>query len=266
MVLSNDVIGKESTIVFTIQQFADKTGLTASTLRFYDKKNLLKPERRLENGYRVYKEEQISDALLIHSLRNADIPIEEIKYFLQANENEKNKLISKWRQEVHSKLSALKIAQQYLGGIGPQENHMHLVRWEESATFIWHKHVVPRKAHPFQDVMLQDREQLSEMDIKLGLGYYVRQLDSRGDQMMGEVGFLTLTENILPPLDTNWYVEKQDPTLFASMECSVGNEFICFQFIQMIRQFGFVPTGKKLEKFENVDSHEFKYLIPIMKL
>lgn len=61
----------------TIGHFSEKTGLSPSTLRFYDRKKLLVPNCRLENGYRAYSEEQIPDAIMIHSLRNADVQINE---------------------------------------------------------------------------------------------------------------------------------------------------------------------------------------------
>ncbi|HYK71837.1 MAG TPA: MerR family transcriptional regulator, partial [Pseudoneobacillus sp.] len=160
-------------MLLTIQQFSEKTGMSPSALRFYDKKKLLIPECRLENGYRAYSEEQISVAMIIHSLRNADIKIEEIKDFLNASEQEKSKLISKWREEVHIKSLALKIAQQYLGGLNSKENHIQLIRWEETVTFIWFKHTVERKDRPFQEAMIQDYRKLNEWGYKVAPGYFV---------------------------------------------------------------------------------------------
>jgi len=54
--------------------------------------------KRLENGYRIYSENQVEKALIIHSLRLADIKIEEIYQFLQVGEGEKQQLISAWRR------------------------------------------------------------------------------------------------------------------------------------------------------------------------
>ncbi|MCJ7843014.1 MerR family transcriptional regulator [Lederbergia sp. NSJ-179] len=249
----------------TIRDFSEKTGLAPSTLRFYDRKKLLVPECRLENGYRAYSEEQISDAITIHSLRNADIQIDEIKHFLHADEYEKNSLLSKWRQEVEIKVSALKIAQQYLGGLSPKQIHIHLVRWEDPITFIWHRHTVSRKPRPFHEVMILDLEKLREKGYKGNTGFFVRQLHSTGQEITGEVGFILTQELFLNDLPENGYLEKLEPTLFASMECSTDNEFLCFQFIQMIKQFEFVPKGQKLEKYESPESDTFHYLVPIMK-
>jgi DNA-binding transcriptional MerR regulator len=268
MVLPNDVKKhdeEEKSMYLTIKQFSKKTGLPPSTLRFYDQKEVLVPECRLENGYRAYSENQISDAIMIHSLRNADIQIEEIKSYLKANEQEKNELISKWRQEVEAKISAFKIARTYLGGLNPRQNHIHLVRWEDPVTFIWHKHTVERKLRPFYEVMVDDWKKLNELGCKVDTGIYIRQLDSKGNTMTGEVGFILTQDLPHSYLSENIYIEKLEPTLFASMECSSDNEFLCFQFIQMVRQFGFNPKGQKLERYETPESVSFQYLIPILK-
>ncbi|WP_243356417.1 MerR family transcriptional regulator [Bacillus litorisediminis] len=64
-------------MLFTIQEFSKKTGLPPSKLRFYDKKGVLMPSTRLENGYRAYSADQIHLAKMIDSLRQADISIED---------------------------------------------------------------------------------------------------------------------------------------------------------------------------------------------
>ncbi|MDA6082998.1 hypothetical protein OSJ97_26025, partial [Escherichia coli] len=76
---------------------------------------------RLENGYRIYSSDQVEKALIIHSLRLADIKVEDIYQFLHAGEGEKQQLISAWRQEVEAKLSSLNIAKQYLNGLNYSE-------------------------------------------------------------------------------------------------------------------------------------------------
>lgn len=248
----------------TIKRFSEKTGLSPSTLRFYDRKKLLVPVCRLDNGYRAYHETQIKDAIMIHSLRNADVPLNEIKRFLNSDETERNILIGKWRQEVEAKVASLKIAQQYLGGLNPKQNQLYLVRWEYPVTFIWHQHIVERKQHPFYEAMLHDFGKLTKLGYNANTVCFVRHLSSTGNEITGEVGFIV--EEKLPAnyLSETIYHEKLEPTLFASMECSVDNDFLCFQFIQMVKQFGFFPTGQKLERYERPESATFQYLIPIM--
>jgi len=143
-----------------INEFSERTGLPPSTLRFYDQKKLLEPKQRLENGYRIYTDDQLYQALIIHSLRLAGISIEDIYQYLHSSEEEKERLLSNWRHEVDSKISTLKIAKQYLNGVTAKEQHINLVKWDESVAFIWFKHEVPRKINPFQSVMTVELEKV----------------------------------------------------------------------------------------------------------
>lgn len=43
-----------------IGEVAERTGVTQRTLRFYEEKGLLKPPSRLEGGFRLYSEEDVS--------------------------------------------------------------------------------------------------------------------------------------------------------------------------------------------------------------
>jgi DNA-binding transcriptional MerR regulator/predicted transcriptional regulator YdeE len=63
-----------------IGRFAFLTGLSRRALRFYDERGLLRPARVDEwTGYRFYSLEQLPTAELISSLREVDMPLDEIK-------------------------------------------------------------------------------------------------------------------------------------------------------------------------------------------
>lgn len=251
----------------TVQEFSQKTGLAPSTLRFYDRKKLLIPECRLPNGYRGYVAEQIDQALMIHSLRCADIPIADIKAFLNAEEQTRESLIMKWRKDVEVKLSSLRIAERYLGGLIPKENHFYLTRWEEPATFIWFRHTVPRQEHPFQEVMKRDLELIRAWGNKISPDIYVRTIDSRNGTMEGEIGFIVDSSKIrIPEGFIDVYVQTLSPTLFATLACSATDPFICFYFIQMIKQYGLEPEGIQIERYESPMASNLVYLIPLMKI
>ena len=69
----------------TIQEFSYMTGISPSSLRHYDKMDLLKPTYRgEENNYRLYSEDQIGQGCLIETLRNLDIPIPYIREYLNS--------------------------------------------------------------------------------------------------------------------------------------------------------------------------------------
>ncbi|GAA0324093.1 hypothetical protein GCM10008967_13280 [Bacillus carboniphilus] len=255
---------------YTIQAFSAKTGLPASTLRFYDQKQVLNPQR-LDNGYRVYSDDQIKDALMIHSLRQAEIKIEHIKEFLKASDEERSELISKWTGAIESRLASLQVAKKYLGQFGPTENQIHLTRWEEPTTLIWFKHTVHREANPFQAAMVRDKELLEKWGIKTSPGIFVRTTSSKGNELSGEVGFCINQDRPSNHKLKEYasYIETLEPTLFATMECSTQDEFLCFQYIQMLRKYGFEPSGDKFERYDRIDKAEnqtFTYFIALLKV
>ena len=61
---------------YTIGQAAERAGLSADTLRYYDKQGLLPFVARAENGYRVFTEEDFAGALKM--LQEKRIPATEI--------------------------------------------------------------------------------------------------------------------------------------------------------------------------------------------
>lgn len=72
-----------------IGQFAASSGLTVAALRHYDEVDVLKPAVvDPRTAYRRYKPEQLRTARLICQLRGVDLPVEQVKAFLQATDEE----------------------------------------------------------------------------------------------------------------------------------------------------------------------------------
>ena len=67
---------------YTIRQVSEITGLSASTLRFYEKEQLFPPVQRNASGIRVYQEKDLEWISLITCLKNTDMPIRDIKTFV----------------------------------------------------------------------------------------------------------------------------------------------------------------------------------------
>ncbi len=63
------------TTLLTIQQTADATGLTAHTLRYYERIGLLDPITRKDNKHRLYREEDIVWIQFLLKLRATGLPI-----------------------------------------------------------------------------------------------------------------------------------------------------------------------------------------------
>ncbi|WP_260510406.1 MerR family transcriptional regulator [Paenibacillus typhae] len=67
--------------LLTIQEVSRLTGLSAHTLRYYEKEGMLEGVARSEQGYRVYSEADVSWVQFLVILRELDIPIREMKRY-----------------------------------------------------------------------------------------------------------------------------------------------------------------------------------------
>ena len=63
----------------TIKEVEERTGLTRSNIRFYEKEKLIAPSRNDKNGYRDYSEKDIENIKKIAYLRTLEISIEDIR-------------------------------------------------------------------------------------------------------------------------------------------------------------------------------------------
>lgn len=67
---------------YTIGQFAEKIGVTVSTLRYYDKEGLLPFVDKKPNGTRIFKDEDFEGLAVIACMKNSGVPIKEIKKYM----------------------------------------------------------------------------------------------------------------------------------------------------------------------------------------
>ena len=86
-----------------IQELADKTGLTAHTIRFYEKEGLLdnRHVRSEENNYRNYTDETIERLKLILKFKAIGCSLAELKEILQDHDSNTrtNLQVIDWIQE-----------------------------------------------------------------------------------------------------------------------------------------------------------------------
>jgi len=68
----------------TIQQVAERTGLTAHTLRYYERVDLVPPVDRGGNGHRRYSEEDLRRIEFVRCLRSTGMPICDIQQYMEA--------------------------------------------------------------------------------------------------------------------------------------------------------------------------------------
>ncbi|MBO6046682.1 MAG: MerR family transcriptional regulator [Erysipelotrichaceae bacterium] len=67
---------------YTIKDISKMTGLSAHTLRFYDKEGLLPFVKRDKNGVRVFTEDDFEALYTISVLKNVGMPIKKIHEFM----------------------------------------------------------------------------------------------------------------------------------------------------------------------------------------
>ncbi len=79
---------------FTIGEFAKLTGVTGRTLRFYDRKGLLKPSSRNEYGHRFYTDKDLIQLQKIVTFKFMDFSLEDILTFLNRPEPDFAKSLS----------------------------------------------------------------------------------------------------------------------------------------------------------------------------
>jgi DNA-binding transcriptional MerR regulator len=67
----------------TIQQVSQQTGLSAHTLRYYERNGLLEPVNRASSGHRRYSAEDITRIEFLTRLRATGMPIRQMQEFAQ---------------------------------------------------------------------------------------------------------------------------------------------------------------------------------------
>lgn len=69
--------------MFQIGELAKRCGVTADTLRFYEKNQLIRPAGRSKSGYRLYDENNQKQVGFILKAKDLGLSLEEIKELLE---------------------------------------------------------------------------------------------------------------------------------------------------------------------------------------
>lgn len=103
--------------MYTIREVCEKTGLTAHTLRYYEKEKLLPSVDRSAGGFRQYSDEDMEKLAMICCLKNTGMSLQEIAQFMAlAREGDSTlqarcEMLKKHRESV---LERMKEMQRYL--------------------------------------------------------------------------------------------------------------------------------------------------------
>jgi len=105
--------------VYTIGQLAKHSELTIETIRFYERKDLLKPDTRSDAGYRLYNESSVERLVSIKRAKSLGFTINEIRDLLDLTDQsvDKNTTCE----------SINKLAQEKLIDIEQKINHLNII-------------------------------------------------------------------------------------------------------------------------------------------
>lgn len=105
---------------YLISDIAKKTDLSTDTIRFYEKRGLIKPNFRASNQYRYYSEEALKRLIFIKRCRALGMSLKEIEYLIQLEQNpeqdccEVNQMIDQHLIDILNKIKELQLFKQQL--------------------------------------------------------------------------------------------------------------------------------------------------------
>ncbi|MDD3221407.1 MAG: MerR family transcriptional regulator [Lachnospiraceae bacterium] len=101
------------TTIYTIKDVAARTGISAPTLRFYDKEGLLTFIKRSASGIRMFTEADFEPLYTIQCLKRSGMPLKKIKEFMdlyvQGNDtiHERRVMFEEQRENIQKQIEEL---------------------------------------------------------------------------------------------------------------------------------------------------------------
>ena len=101
--------------MYSIQDVSKKTGLSAHTLRYYEKEGLLVDVERTPGGFRPYSDADLESLNLICCLKNTGMSLQEITRFLELTHqgdqtlSERVELLRAHREQVINRMREMQI-------------------------------------------------------------------------------------------------------------------------------------------------------------
>lgn len=94
--------------LYTIGRLAKLAGISTKTLRVYERKGLLMPERNMDNSYRMYGEDAVRTLEKIQLMKCLDFSLDQIAEFLTLYENvSREKMLSEQKRLLEKKRAQL---------------------------------------------------------------------------------------------------------------------------------------------------------------
>ncbi|GGP16360.1 hypothetical protein GCM10011346_48010 [Oceanobacillus neutriphilus] len=246
--------------MMTIQVFSMKTGISKSTLRFYEEKHLLISMRQKDSNYRMYAEDQVPLAKMIASLRTAKIPIPDIQLYLKADKDRQKQMKQKWIQAIKENQRQLEISLRFLESDYGEEN---IYMFEKTAeNVIWFE----AEASPgmFSDEFKLRRKQMKQNHIPIK-NMYLRYISGNSKQVNAEIGFgvpasintSSVPEAFSEKMRSSFCIGLAFKEDFAKIEAAYR------KLIQYCVTNNWVPAGSILEWYRGDQMNEADIIIPV---
>ena len=100
-----------------IGEAAERSGVNAKTIRYYESIRLIQPALRRDNGYRDYDKIDVQELIFIQSARGLGFPIEDIRT-----------LLSLWRDRERASADVRALAKRHLGAIDARIADLQAIR------------------------------------------------------------------------------------------------------------------------------------------
>lgn len=103
-----------------ILQFVERTGLTRDTIRFYEKRHLLRPKIDGSNRYREYSDADVERVAMIRLGQRFGFTLAQIQTYVQMWESngltrkKKLQILSQQRDDIEAEMQRLKVMRDYL--------------------------------------------------------------------------------------------------------------------------------------------------------
>jgi DNA-binding transcriptional MerR regulator len=101
---------------YTIRTMAERCGMTAHTLRYYERVGLIQPVGRARNGHRRYSDEDEAWLHFLHCMRGTNMPIREMQRYAALREQgddssiDRRRILEEHRAAIAAQIEALEKA------------------------------------------------------------------------------------------------------------------------------------------------------------
>lgn len=248
----------------TIQDFSERTGISKSTLRYYESINLLLPAERSSNGYRVYSDSQIATVKLISTLRLADVSINEIQKYLQENdEAARQKMMEEWIRDIKEKRDLLDVSLRYLESNSIQ-NQVYLID-KSDEKIIWF--LAESQTGKFGEHFMKKANELRKLNMRI-TSYYLHYLSGQ-DLIKARIGFGVPASIHIHDLAEIDAIEHMPPCICLALPFKEPVTKIKDGYQKLLRyaiEHQWVPIRSILEWYRGEDFTELDLLLPVIQM